>query len=326
MTLDETVALFRDGDNFILTSHESPDADGLGAQYALRVVLEAMGKKVQAVNADVYSQKYAFIDERKVIGVLRSSNVADQDLSQSTIVLLDTNDIKYTGEMADIALSRAGNILVFDHHEAKGVTNNEACSMPEASSTCEMAYYLIKALGQDIAPDVAVALFAGIVYDTGSFSYAKTSQSTFQAALDLVNLGVVPARIHNLLYESSSTSVLLLRKAVLSTLELHHGDALAIQVMDKDMLMACGASYEDAEDLINIPLLAKSVEVSAFFKVNMEGVLRCSLRSKGAVNVAHLAQSFGGGGHRTAAGFKSPYPLETIKKKVLELIGPALPG
>ncbi|TFG83736.1 MAG: bifunctional oligoribonuclease/PAP phosphatase NrnA [Spirochaetales bacterium] len=326
MTLDEAAGRFRDGNDFILTSHESPDADGLGAEYALAVALSATGKKIRAVNADDYPPKYAFIDERGIIEVLGAAKLEDSDLSGTTVVLIDTNDIQYTGDMADIVLSRAGSIILFDHHEAMGVTREEACSVPDASSTCEMVHYVLKKLGIPIAKDVARALFAGIVYDTGSFSYAKTSASTLAAALDLVRKGANPSMIHNLLYESSATSVLLLRKEVLSTLELHHEDQIAIQVMNKETLMSTGASYEDAEDLINVPLQGKSIEVSVFFKMNYSGILRCSLRSKGSVNVAHVAQSFGGGGHKTAAGFKSPYPLDTIKKKVLELIGSILPN
>jgi phosphoesterase RecJ-like protein len=86
------------------------------------------------------------------------------------------------------------------------------------------------------------------------------------------------------------------------------------------MLKETGCLYEEADGFINIPLQAGVVEVSVFFKENEECTLRCSLRSKGAVNVAQIAQSFGGGGHKSAAGFKSPYPLETIKNKVLELV------
>lgn len=325
MNLDEVAEFFLKNDDFILTSHESPDADGLGAEYALKLALEAAGKTARAVNADLYSDKYAFIDEKNIIESLGGTDLLDRDMSQATVVLIDTNDIQYTGEMADIALARAARILIFDHHEAKGVTRDEACSLPDMSSTCEMAYWAIKRMGSDITRDMATALLAGIVYDTGSFSYAKTGKTTFQAALDLVTLGASPSEIHGALYESSETSALLLRKEVLSTLELHAHNALAFQTMGRNALERTGASYEDAEDLINVPLQGKSVEVSVFFKENLAGTLRCSLRSKGAINVAHVAQSFGGGGHRTAAGFKSPYPLETIKKKVLELLSSALP-
>lgn len=95
--------------------------------------------------------------------------------------------------------------------------------------------------------------------------------------------------------------------------------------LKKEDLTASGASYEDAEDLVNIPLQDKSVEVSILFKENQEGRLRCSLRSKGGVNVAHVAQSFGGGGHKSAAGFTCPAPLARTKEDVLQSIARALP-
>ncbi|MBN2873489.1 MAG: bifunctional oligoribonuclease/PAP phosphatase NrnA, partial [Spirochaetales bacterium] len=148
---------------------------------------------------------------------------------------------------------------------------------------------------------------------------------TFEVALDLVHRGADPAAIHRALYESASTSVLLLRKAVLSTLELHAENRIAIQHMTREMLADTGSTSQDSEGLINVPLQAADVAVSVFLKENEEGLLRCSLRAKGGVNVAQIAQSFGGGGHRSAAGFKSPFPLETIKSRVLELLKSALP-
>ncbi len=325
MTVIDAARIFSQGDDFIFTTHEAPDADGLGAQFSLTAALRGMGKRARAVNADKAPARYEFLDPRGIIENLDDSGLEECDLSRTTVVLVDTNDIQYTGAMADIALTRAERVMVFDHHETKGMAKDEACALPTASSTCEMAYFLLRELAAPIGPDIAAALFAGIVYDTGSFGYAKTSESTFEAALDLVRLGAAPSLIHNQLYESSSTSVLLLRKAVLSTLELHADGRIALQTMTREMLDETKSCYEDSEDLINVPLQSKNVQVSIFFKSNSAGVLRCSLRSKGAINVAHIAQTFGGGGHKTAAGFKSPYPLETMRKKVLEIVTSTLP-
>jgi phosphoesterase RecJ-like protein len=88
--------------------------------------------------------------------------------------------------------------------------------------------------------------------------------------------------------------------------------------MLKDLLRQTGASYEEGHQLINIPLAAEAVEVSVFFKENLGGMLRCSLRSKGSVDVAEIARAFGGGGHKTAAGFKCREPLEKIRTKLLK--------
>jgi phosphoesterase RecJ-like protein len=116
----------------------------------------------------------------------------------------------------------------------------------------------------------------------------------------------------------------MLQKTVLSTLELKAGNRVAVQTLTRADLAACGADYEDAEDLVNTPLQASDVEVSVLFKENAEGKLRCSLRSKGGVNVAHIAQSFGGGGHKTAAGFTCLDPLERAEDDVLQTIVKAL--
>jgi phosphoesterase RecJ-like protein len=324
MTIAETARFFGRTERMILSSHESPDADGLGAEYALTKCLRALGKSVRAVNAGPAPAKYAFIDEEGLIESMDEAALDEEELRSSVAVLVDTNDIQYTGALADAVLDKAASIFIFDHHESKGLRLGSACSIPEASSTCEMAFLLIKELGCPLSPDVASALFAGIVYDTGSFAYAKTSAQTFSAALELVRAGARPSWIHGQLYESSNTGVLLLRKAVLSTLELYDDDAIAVQILTKDMLDDCGAAYEDAEELINVPLQGKSVQVSIFFKSNASGVLRCSLRSKGSVNVAHIAQGFGGGGHKTAAGFKCPHPLDTMRARVLERVRQAL--
>jgi phosphoesterase RecJ-like protein len=124
------------------------------------------------------------------------------------------------------------------------------------------------------------------------------------------------------IYESNSIPALRLQSRVLSTLELHYNQHVAVQIMLKEIIDQCGARYEEADSFINIPLKSKDIRVSVFFKENERGILRCSLRSKGNINVAAIAQTFGGGGHRTAAGFKSSFKLDTIKSRVLELLRP----
>ena len=126
--------------------------------------------------------------------------------------------------------------------------------------------------------------------------------------------------MYTMIYESNSISALKLQSRVMSTLELHFDSHVAVQKMLKSMIAECNAVYEEADTVINIPLKSEAVKVSVFLKENSEGVLRCSMRSKGNINVASIAQSFGGGGHKTAAGFKSSIPLEETKEKVLEML------
>ncbi len=325
MNLDDLASLFLGGDSFILTSHESPDGDGLGAMYALCRALVKLGKKATALLSEPLAPKYRFLDARGVFRVADTPDTEGLDPASSMLVILDTNDAQYTGRVAATLLESVRGHVLIDHHETRGLDASRHFLDSDASSTCEIAFGLIRRLGIPLDPDMAVALYTGIVYDTGSFGYPKTGENTFACALELVRAGVRPYQIHNLLYESSSVASLILRKLVLSTLELHEDNRIAVQVMRAAHLKESGAVYEDSEDLINVPLRSESVQVSVFFKENPAGVLRCSLRSKGTVNVAHIAQGFGGGGHRTAAGFKCPHPLEQAWKSVLDKLKDALP-
>ena len=120
------------------------------------------------------------------------------------------------------------------------------------------------------------------------------------------------------MFERNSVSSLVLQSMVLATLTLHYGDRVAVQKMTRQSLSESKASYEESQTLINIPMNSDHIRVSVFFKENEDGVLRCSLRSKGNIDVATIAKAFGGGGHKTAAGFKSELPFESMEKKVLE--------
>jgi phosphoesterase RecJ-like protein len=180
------------------------------------------------------------------------------------------------------------------------------------------------AAGIVLDKDTATAAFAGISYDTGSFAYIKTTGRTFKAALSLVERGVVPHAVYRELNESSSMGALLLRKQVLSTLEIHAGGRAAALILRKEDLENTGATFEDAETFINIPLRAREIAVSILVKENQEGKVRCSLRSKGEVNVSKIARQFSGGGHATAAGFKSDLSIAETLSRVLEKVEPLL--
>jgi phosphoesterase RecJ-like protein len=325
MTIDGAAVFLKERDRFVIVSHDGPDADGLGAAYALALALQAIGKRAVAAVSDRVPPKFGFIDRRGLFTSLADPEGLPFQPAEAVPVIVDTHDLDYLGERSASLVAASGKALVIDHHEPKESPGDLVLLDPAASSSCEIVFYLVRALGASLPVDAAEAIFAGIVYDTGSFSYPKTSERTFACALELVKAGVKPYEIHKRMYESSSKGVLILEKAVISSLELALGGRVAMLELKKEDLTASGASYEDAEDLVNIPLQDKSVEVSILFKENQEGRLRCSLRSKGGVNVAHVAQSFGGGGHKSAAGFTCPAPLARTKEDVLQSIARALP-
>jgi phosphoesterase RecJ-like protein len=313
-------------ESFFISGHETPDGDALGSEIALYRGLRKLGKNALIVNADPAAQKYGYLDPGGAISTLNPDISVPfplpGDVSSWGHFIVDTNDIGNIGHVSTHILPYVSEYYIIDHHESGDDLISDNHIEENASSTCEILFDLLTELGVEIDTEIAVALYTGIMYDTGSFIYPKTSAKTFDIAHKLVAAGVKPNDMYQHIYESNSIPALRLQSRVLSTLELHYNQHVAVQIMLKEIIDQCGARYEEADSFINIPLKSKDIRVSVFFKENERGILRCSLRSKGNINVAAIAQTFGGGGHRTAAGFKSSFKLDTIKSRVLELLRP----
>ena len=303
---------------FIITSHETPDADAIGSECALFRALQGRGREAIIFNTDPTPRTLAFLDPGKIIQVLEREDQLPADIGEYSLLMLDTNDVQNIGQIAAMVLPRVREYFIIDHHEQEEDLLAGNFIQKSASSTAEILYQLLHEMAVPIDAEMAQALFTGIVYDTGSFIYPKTTSLTFEIARDLVAKGVRPHHIYSMLYESNSIAALILQTRVMATLELFFANHVSLLTMTREMVVNSGANYEEADQLINIPLRSEDIRVSVFFKQNPAGLLRCSLRSKGSINVAEVAQFFGGGGHQTAAGFKCRDTLEKTKKIVLE--------
>jgi bifunctional oligoribonuclease and PAP phosphatase NrnA len=302
---------------FVITAHETPDGDAIGSECAMVRALRALGKEAIVINADPTPRKFAFLDADKLITVLDGAASLPADIAEYSLLMLDTNDVHNIGQVAVQVLPRVREHFIIDHHENEEDLLAGNLIKKNASSTAEVIYQILSEMGVEIDYPMAEALYTGILFDTGCFIYPKTTALTFSIARDLVTRGVEPNAVYAHVYESNSISALILHSRVLSTLELEFDSHVAILTMRRQMIVESGANYEEADQLINIPLKSEDIRVSVFFKENPEGLLRCSMRSKGNINVAEIAQVFGGGGHRTAAGFKCRESLESARETVL---------
>lgn len=306
---------------FLLTTHETPDGDAIGSEMAMYHFLKNRGKTVRVLNADPYPHKYRYLDTGNVVETLDPDyEYKKEELAQYGLIILDINDINNIGQISTRILPFVDNHIIIDHHEHIGLKASGNVLEEDASSTCEILFKLFKNLDYKCSLECAKALFTGIIYDTGCFIYPKTTALTYQIARELTETGVYPNEIYSYVYESNSITSLKLQAKVLATLELFFDQQVAVQTMLKETIIEAEASYEEADTIINFPLRSEQVKISVFFKENLEGLLRCSLRSKGKINVSEIAQRFGGGGHKTAAGFKSKFPLAVIKEKILTIL------
>jgi len=325
MLLNDLCEIFKKNDKFLICTHVTPDGDGLGAEYALCGALLDLSKKALILNADQMPPKYRFIDRRKIIKALGIDGTYPEDVEDWTLVILDTGPSNI-GSLADIsAIKQSSKLIVIDHHEVDEEKTYPAWLDSDSSSTCEMIFGLLETLNSEITPDIAVALYAGIVYDTGSFAYPRTQARTFKIAEALVRKGAIPNVVFSQLYAKKSKASLKLQTMVTGTLRLYHNDNVAIQLMSREVLIKSRAHYEESQELVNYPLQCSCVQVSIFLKENEEGIRRCSMRSKDSVNCAVIAQRFGGGGHKTASGFHVQKSFAEIQDELLELLRPYFP-
>ncbi|HMZ81893.1 MAG TPA: DHHA1 domain-containing protein, partial [Acidobacteriota bacterium] len=183
---------------------------------------------------------------------------------------------------------------------------------------------LCKALGVTVNQEIAECVYTALLTDTGSFHFSNTTERTFKIASELVRRGARPAFIsHSLFYSNPYTKIKLLGE-VLSTLQRDETGRIAWVTMPNHLMNQVGASEDDLDGIVNYPLSVGEVEVVAFFKEMQPDHFRISLRSKGNVNVAKIAEKFGGGGHRNASGCAYKGPLEAAEHQILSSLQRAL--
>jgi len=314
--LEKLLALMERRDSFVLTTHDPADADGLGAQMVMARLLEGRGKSVRILNGGPVPEQFAFMDPR---GVVERWDARGTAAERAALIVLDTADENQLGQAREL-VGRAREVFAIDHHEAKPGSGMDGIVDASAASTCELAVELALAAGASIDPETAFAAYVGLVYDTGFFAYPKVGERTFRVAGELVRLGADPAKAHGLLRQSASTKALLLQQRALGSLMLHRSGAIAAQVVRREDFDQTGAASGDTDGFVNFPLRSRETRVSFLVKETPEGKVCCSLRSKGALNVAKIAQELGGGGHLNASGFKSDLDVDATAAKTLAKI------
>jgi len=323
--METILGLISGAKRVLISSHENPDGDAIGSMLGLGLALEQMGKEVVFYNKDGVPEILRFLPRSERIG----NSINDVKGTFDLVFAVDcTGTNRAGGEFEDFLESgRGGKVVIMDHHQTNGPTADYHLLDPDSSSTGIIVYSVLKRLPVEIDSDIAKNLYTTIIGDTGSFRYSNTNPETFRVAAELVERGADPAEISEALFESEPLRKLKLIGLVLPTLEVSKDKRVASVYVDSEMYSRTGASREDSEGIVNIPRCIKGVEVAALFREESGGdgqSWKVSLRSKGDVDVAKIAEGFGGGGHRKAAGCTLKGSLEDVKKQMFGAIEEAL--
>lgn len=299
--LDEYLSKY---DKFIISTHESPDADGLGSEIAFNELLKNLGKETIIINSDPTPETVAFIDIDNEINLISEITLPD-NIDEYAQFVLDTNDYDNIGQAYHVLSNKVKDHFIIDHHEGEKTKIASNLIKVDSSSVCEIVYEIIKYYDKPVSFKAAQAIFTGMVFDTGSFRYPKTSPLTFQIASHCVEAGANPFNIYEQLYENNSLSSFELRGMILSSMQVYHDGKMIAMKLTRDMIQKSGATFAEGEPAINLPLTVRGVIASVLVKQDIDGPVKVSMRTKGDYDVAEIAMENGGGGHKNAAGFKS---------------------
>lgn len=319
--MESIISKLKKSKEVLIASHENPDGDAIGSLLATGLALQNIGKKTSLYNVSKIPAVYRFLP--KVNAIVRN---IDSVHNYDTAVILDCGDLNRIGKLAS-KVSKIPLIINVDHHETNTRFGHLKCIDVSACATAEIVYRLIRKMNIPINKNIATALYAGILTDTGSFRFSNTNQNAFTICKHLVDCGVDPYRVAQYVYGTYSLGRIKLLNLALDSIEIFQNGQLSIMTLTQKMFRETGTHTEDADGLINYARRIEDVKVAAliheldhndFGKDKMRH-FHVSLRSDGSLNVAQMAAALGGGGHSGAAGFSIESTLADLKTKINDL-------
>lgn len=313
MTLENIAAFIKEKDNILLLPHVSADGDSIGSSTGLAAALMKLGKKVTVVLEEEPPLVFKYLSNYEILQVYNASFKGSYDC----VIALDTGDEKRLGQRIALFNSCALTVNI-DHHQTN--TNFAKYNYVDinASAVAEIMWDLIKLLNVEMDVNIGTCLYTSIMTDTGGFRFSNTTAKTHRIAGEMIELGVEIDKIASFVFESNSVARLKLIGYVLNSLELYFNDKIAMLTITEDMLQKANATEDDSEGLVNYAKGILGVEVGILLKETPKGT-RVNLRSKDYVDVAAIAASLGGGGHKKAAGATVEASLNEVKDKVLDI-------
>ncbi len=310
-SIEALLALLRERHTFVVTSHARPDGDAIGSSLAFAYFLEAMGKEAHVAFADPVPSIH-----QSLPGADRITRMLP-DVAPDALIVLECDSLDRTGfRLADFERLNAPLLINIDHHRSGRAYADFNWIDPEASAVGAMIYETVIAAGVTISPQMATCLYAAVLTDTGSFTYPSTVAATFGLAEHLLQSGAAANSVAQAVYFSHSPGKIRALGAALFKMKIEDSVAWSWITLD-EMKTAC-ATIEDCEGVVNYLISIAGVRAAVFFREVPDGEhFRLSLRSKSGVDVARVAEAFGGGGHQNASGCTVDGPLESATHRVV---------
>ena len=310
ITLNDTLPILRDGDDFLILTHKRPDGDTLGSAGALCSALLRLGKRACLFPNNGITDKYA---------PMVSRFIADGDVDTSIVVSVDvaSENLFPSGWQGKVDLA-------IDHHPSNSGFAVATLLWDDRASCGEIVLELIKSLCGELTGEEANLLYTAVSTDCGCFQYSNTTADTFRSAAQLLEAGADTQRLNKLLFRSLSPARLKLEGMIYSSLRSYHDNRVNFALVTQDMIQRSGATDNDMDDIASLAGRVQGSLVSVTIKERIDGGSKISLRSTDALDASALCAVFGGGGHKRAAGCEMDCPPEEAAQKLLSQIERAI--
>lgn len=319
--------LLEPGMRVAITTHVNADGDGTGSEVALWHILNDRGLRPAITNPTPFPGRFQFL--------LGESQQADKSSSAvrylqraDAIIVVDISDLDRLGHLSRWVADPGVPVVCIDHHLSNGsLPNGPRLIDSTACATGELVHDLFRTAAWPITPTVARALYVAILTDTGGFRFSNTTPRALHVAADLLSGGVDPESIYRAVYASNPEGRIRMIGEVVDTLMVEQELGLAWMTVPPGALERYRLDPDQLEGVVEFPRSIHGIRLALLFRLLANERVKVSFRSVGDVNVAELAERFGGGGHRRAAGASLSGSLADVQEEVLaaarEVLGTA---
>ena len=310
----------------VIVPHKNPDGDAIGSTVALYNFLKSKQHDAVVIAPNDYPEFLKWVPGQEDVLIFeKNTEKATQLISDAEVIFtLDFNHFSRTGMMEEVLAKTETTYVMIDHHQQPDDYAKFTYSDVSCSSTCEMVYNFIEMLDETdkISPEIASALYLGIMTDTGSFRFSSTTSKTHRVIANLIDKGAKNANIHQDTFDNSSYERMQLLGVALNNMKVFSEFKTAYITLSQEELDKHNFKKGDTEGFVNYSLGIKGIIFAAIFIENKaDKIIKISLRSKGDFDVNQFARKhFEGGGHINAAGGKSDLNLKETTQKFEQLL------
>lgn len=308
--LPQFLDLARQAFRALVATHVNPDGDAVGSACAMSIVLNQLGVDHDLVCHNEPPSYLQFLPGSALIETFPPRHGYDLG------ILLDLESMSRLGSLQG-SFDTVQNLVVIDHHVPHEAPGDLRIVSTKAPATCAILADLFLDSEIEMTPDLATCLLAGIVTDTGSFRFPNTTAHSLRLAARLIEAGGDLPRVSDEVYMSKDPAAVRLMGKAIERLKTDLNEALAWVCLPLQDFQAAGASEEHTEGIVNEILSMKPVQIALVLREGKPGKIRGSLRSRGDIDVASVAQQFGGGGHRNAAGIAFTGSIEDAEREIV---------